>query len=64
MASCVMKFPVIVAMLLAAPGALACDLSLVSPARSVLRKPVQVKASLADDMLTVSYAVTAPLNAL
>ncbi len=59
-----MKFPIIVVMLLAAQGALACDLSLVSPARSVLKKPVQVKASLADDMLTVSYVVTAPLNAL
>jgi hypothetical protein len=35
----------------------------VTPARSVLKKPVQVKASLADDTLTVSYSVTAPLNA-
>jgi hypothetical protein len=49
--------------LLAAPAALACDLSLVTPARSVLKKPVEAKASLADDTLTVSYSVTAPLNA-
>jgi hypothetical protein len=59
-----MKFPVVIAMLLASPGALACDLSLVSPAKSVLQKPVQVKASLADDTLTVSYSVTAPLHAV
>lgn len=58
-----MKFLIVMAMLLASPGALACDLSLVTPARSVLKKPVQVKASLADDTLTVSYSVTAPLNA-
>jgi hypothetical protein len=59
-----MKFPVVIAMLLAVPGASACDLSLVSPAKSVLKKPVQVKASLADDTLTVSYSVTAPLHAV
>jgi hypothetical protein len=58
-----MKFLIVMAVLLASPGALACDLSLVTPARSVLKKPVQVKASLADDTLTVSYSVTAPLNA-
>jgi hypothetical protein len=58
-----MKFLIVMAVLLAAPAALACDLSLVTPARSVLKKPVQVKASLADDTLTVSYSVTAPLNA-
>src|ERR1700733_8260926 len=58
-----MKLPILVAMLLASPGALACDLSLVTPAKSVLKNPVQVKASLADDTLTVSYSVTAPLNA-
>ena len=59
-----MRLLVVIAILLAAPGALACDLSLVTPAKSVLKKPVQVKASLADDILTVSYSVTAPsLNA-
>jgi hypothetical protein len=58
-----MKLLIVMAVLLAAPAALACDLSLVTPARSVLKKPVEVKASLADDTLTVSYSVTAPLNA-
>jgi hypothetical protein len=58
-----MKFPFLVAMLLTSPGALACDLSLVTPAKSVLNNPVQVKASLADDTLTVRYSVTSPLNA-
>jgi hypothetical protein len=60
----VMKCLIVTAMLLTSPGASACDLSLVTPAKSVLKKPVQVKASLAKDMLTVSYSVTAPLNAL
>jgi len=58
------KFLIGMALLSAASGALACDLSLVTPARSALKKPVQVKASLADDTLTVSYSVTAPLNAV
>ena len=58
-----MKLLVVMALSLASPGAQACDLSLVTPARSVLKKPVQVTASLADDTLTVSYSVTAPLNA-
>jgi hypothetical protein len=58
-----MKFVVVMALLLASPGAWACELSLVSPASSVLKDPVQVKASLADDTLTVSYYVTAPVNA-
>ena len=59
-----MKFPVVIAMLLTSANAFACDLSLVAPAKSMLKKPVQVKAVLADDMLTVSYSVTTPtLNA-
>ena len=59
-----MKLPIVLAILLTAPGALACDLSLVAPARSVLKQPVQVKASLADDTLTARYAVSSPsLNA-
>ena len=53
------------ALLLASPGALACDLSLVAPAKSALNKPVQANASLANDILAVSYSVTAPsLNAI
>jgi hypothetical protein len=59
-----MRFSVVVAILLMSPCALACELSLVSPAKSVLRNPVQVKAALADDTLSVDYAVTSPsLNA-
>src|ERR1700735_2281130 len=64
MASCHMKFIVLVAMVLASPSALACDLSLVAPAKSALKNPVQVRASLADDTLIASYSVTTPtLNA-
>jgi hypothetical protein len=59
-----MRLLVLVATLLISPGVLACDLSLVAPAKSVLKKPVQVKASLAGDTLTVKYSVSAPsLNA-
>jgi hypothetical protein len=59
-----MKLLTAVAILLTAPGAQACDLSLVAPAESALRKPVKVKVSLAEDILTASYSVTAPsLNA-
>lgn len=59
-----MKCLIVIAMLLTSANAFACDLSLVAPAKSALRKPVQVKAALADDILTVSYAVTTPkLNA-
>jgi hypothetical protein len=58
------KLLVLIALLLASPGAQACALSLVAPAKSALEKPVQVKASLADDTLSVRYSVSAPsLNA-
>jgi hypothetical protein len=64
MARYVVKLLVPMALLLASPGALACDLSLVAPAKSALNKPVQANASLANDILAVSYSVTAPsLNA-
>src|ERR1700731_1341334 len=64
MASCHMKFLVLVAMVLASQSALACDLSLVSPANSALNNPVQVRVSLADDTLIASYSVATPtLNA-
>jgi hypothetical protein len=60
----VMRSLVLAAMLLTSFSAQACDLSLVAPAKSPLKKPVQVKASLADDIMTTSYSVTAPsLNA-
>ena len=59
-----MKLLIVVAILLAAPSALACDLSLVAPAMSVLKKPVEAKASLAGDILTVRFVVSSPsLNA-
>jgi hypothetical protein len=59
-----MKLLIVLAILLTAPGALACELSLVTPARSVLKNPVQAKASLADDTLTVRYSVSSlSLNA-
>jgi hypothetical protein len=59
-----MRLLLLVAALLTSPAALACDLPLVAPAKSVLKKPVQVRASLAGDTLTASYSVSAPsLNA-
>ena len=59
-----MKLLVVLAILLAAPGALACDLTLVAPTKSVLKNPVQVRAALADDILTTSFSVSSPsLNA-
>jgi hypothetical protein len=59
-----MKLPVVAALLLTSTQALACDLTLVSPAKSALRNPVQVKASLSADILTASFSVSSPsLNA-
>ena len=64
MASCLVKFLVLIAMVLAPPGALACDLSLIAPAKSALKNPVRVRASLADDTLIATYSVSTPtLNA-
>ena len=64
MASYSMKLLALIAVLLMSPAAFACDLALVAPARSALTKPVQVQAALAGDVLTASYAVSAPsLNA-
>jgi hypothetical protein len=60
----VMKLLVFVAVLLMSPAVLACDLSLVAPAKSVLKKPVQARISLADYTLIARYSVSAPsLNA-
>jgi hypothetical protein len=59
-----MKLLVVVALLLISSGAPACDLTLVAPAKSVLKKPVQAKVSLAGDILTASFSVSAPLNAM
>ena len=44
---------VVLALLLASSNAMACDLSLVAPARSALKNPVQVTASVENDVLTV-----------
>jgi hypothetical protein len=64
MALHVMKLLVVIAILLTSPGALACDLSLVAPAKSVLKKPVEARVSLADDTLIAGFSVSAPsLNA-
>jgi hypothetical protein len=64
MALHVMKLLAVIATLLISPGALACDLSLVAPAKSVLKKPVAATVSLADDMLIAGFSVSAPsLNA-
>jgi hypothetical protein len=60
-----MRLPVVVAaLLLTSTQVLACDLTLVSPAKSVLKKPVQAKASLAGDILISGFSVSSPsLNA-
>jgi hypothetical protein len=59
-----MRFLVVIAILLNCPAAIACELSLVSPATSTLKNPVQVQATLADDALVVRFSVSTPsLNA-
>jgi hypothetical protein len=59
-----MKLLGVIALLLTSTNALACDLTLVAPAKSVLKKPVQASVSLASDILTASFSVSAPLNAM
>jgi hypothetical protein len=55
---------VFVAILLACPNAVACELSLVAPATSALKNPVQVHASVTEDALVTRFSVSAPsLNA-
>jgi hypothetical protein len=52
------------AILLIGPEAVACELSLVAPATSALKSPVQVEASLAGDSLIAHFSVSTPsLNA-
>jgi hypothetical protein len=61
-----MKLTVVSALLAAsmARGALACDLSLVAPPVSALKKPVQAVVSVVDDSLVARFSVTTPrLNA-
>jgi hypothetical protein len=56
-----MRLLIVFAILLTSRGVLACDLSLVTPAKSVLKRPVQATASLADDILTAGFSVSAPI---
>ncbi len=59
-----MKFFTVIAILLTASGAFACELSLVAPARSSLKNPVQASAVLANGTLNVRFSVSAlTLNA-
>jgi hypothetical protein len=59
-----MKLLVVIAVLLTSPAVRACELALVAPAKSALVKPVQAKAALTEDILTVGYSVSTPsLNA-
>ena len=46
------------ALLLSWSNARACELSLVTPATSVLKRPVQARISVADDILIAGFAVT------
>ncbi len=54
-----MKSFVAFAILLTCSAAAACDLSLVAPATSALKNPVQVQASLVGDALAVRFSVSA-----
>jgi len=59
-----MRLVFVIAMLLNCPGALACELSLVAPATSPLKKPVKVQTELTEDALIVRFSVSTPsLNA-
>jgi hypothetical protein len=59
-----MKVLIAAAVLLSCSTAGACELSLVAPAASALKNPVQVHVSLADDALIARFSVLAPsLNA-
>ena len=55
-----MKLRVVAALVLTSSQVPACDLTLVSPAKSVLKKPVAVRASLAGDVLTAGFSVSSP----
>jgi hypothetical protein len=46
--------------LLSCSNAWACELLLVAPARSAPKNPVQVRTSLADDVLVASFSVASP----
>jgi hypothetical protein len=55
-----MKFWVVVAVLLNGSGAMACELSLVAPATSALKNPVEAHVSLSDDALIARFSVSTP----
>jgi hypothetical protein len=55
-----MKSFIAIAVLLISSDASACELSLVAPATSALKNPVQVRTSFADDALIASFSVTSP----
>jgi hypothetical protein len=59
-----MKGLIAAAVLLSCSDAMACDLSLVTPATSAFKNPVKAHVSLADDKLIARFSVLAPsLNA-
>ena len=59
-----MRILVIIATLLSCSRAMACELSLITPARSLPTHAVQAHARLADETLSVHFSVSAPsLNA-
>jgi hypothetical protein len=59
-----MKILLVLAIILTASDASACELTLVAPATSALKNPVQIHASLIDDTLVARFSVSAPsLNA-
>ena len=55
-----MKWLGILLVLFGGSTAAACELSLVAPATSALKNPVQVRTSLADDALIASFSVASP----
>jgi hypothetical protein len=58
------KLAAVLASLFTAMPVLACDLALVAPATSTLKKPVRAAVSVADDILNVQFSVATPtLNA-
>jgi hypothetical protein len=59
-----MKSSIVIAAVLIYSNAVACELSLVAPATSALKNPVEAHVSLADDALIARFSVRAPsLNA-
>ena len=59
-----MKYFIAIAVFLISSDAIACELSLVAPATSAFKDPVQVHVSLTDDALIARFSVSTPsLNA-